>query len=144
VTTKRGRGRPRGARKLPDEYQADLVNLLHYWQSNGKHSLSAICAHIIKQGGVRWVDNKTGKTVAEITNVRSLRSRLVEATKWYVGLKGALSTVKHPRAAEFSVLPIKFGLAVERRRKLAMVTVKPPPKNATTLRVGKKDIHRRA
>jgi hypothetical protein len=135
------RGRPSGRRKLPEEYQVDLVNLLHYWQSKG-HSLSATCEHIIKNGGVEWIDKATGKTVAKITEKGILRTRLIEAKNWYHFLKTGLETVKHPRAAEFGVLPIKLGIAIERRGRRTMAILGRPPERTTQLRIGKKVVHR--
>jgi hypothetical protein len=138
VKSKRKRGRPR---KLPDEYQVDLVNLLHYRQSNGRHSLKAICEHIAKTGGVTWFDAETGKTVAKITDARILRTRYIEARNSFRYLKGMLSTVQHPLATKFDV-PIRFGITVERRRKLKLITLGRPPARLNQLRIGKKDVHR--
>jgi hypothetical protein len=151
---KRKRGRPRA---LPEECLVDLVNLAHYCDSPHRdRSLPAACRYIIANGGVRWIDKKTGETVAEIINARTLRTRLIEAENWYLGVKETLSTVNHPRAAEFD-LPIKFGLTVERRSrplptsitrilgrrrsKRTMVTLGPPPKRTTRLFIGKKAVH---
>ena len=99
MAPKRKRGRPPA---LPQECLVDLLNLFHDVRQRGR-SLSAICRHIVVNGGVRWIDNKTGKTVAEITNAGTLRTRLIEAKNWYRSLKRALETVKHPRAAEFDL-----------------------------------------
>jgi hypothetical protein len=71
VAPKRERGKPPS---LPDECLVDLINLPHYYDSRLR-SLSAICRHIVDRGGVRWIDNKTGKTVHEITNAGTLRTR---------------------------------------------------------------------
>ena len=137
---KRKRGRPRS---LPDEHLVDLVNLLHYWDSRRSgHSLSAICRHIISQGGVKWIDRETGETVAEITDAGILRTRLIEAKEWHSGLKSMLATVKHPLAAQFDP-PIKYGIGVERRRKLKMIVLGLPPKSRTRLRIGRKEVHTR-
>jgi len=136
------RGRPSGSRKLPDEYLVDLVNFLHYWDSRRPgHSLSAICRHIISRGGVKWIDRETGETVTEITDAGILRTRFIEAKSWYLGLKSALGTVNHPRAAEFAVLPVKLGISVRRRGKRETIVLGLPPKRVTRLRIGKKDVH---
>jgi hypothetical protein len=130
----RKRGRPR---KLPDEYQVDLINLLHYWQSNGRHSLKAICEHIIKNGGVTWIDAATGKTIAKITDAEILRIRFTEARNWYRHLKWWLSKVQHPLATKFD-LPIRFGITVERRRKWKLIALGRPPARVNQLRIGKR------
>jgi hypothetical protein len=142
VKPKRSRGRPR---KLPEECLVDLVNLLHYCDSRQRGcSLPATCRYIIANGGVKWIDKKTGEAVAEITNARTLRTRLIEAENWYLSLKDTLSAVNHPRAAEFG-LPIKFGMIVERRGKRKTVVLGLPPHSTTQLRIGKKDVlHSRA
>lgn len=136
MTPKRKRGRPAS---LPREYLLDLVNLLHDYDSQLR-SLPAICRHIIKNGGVQWIDSKTGVVVASIADARILRTRLIEARNWYRSLKGALDAVKHPLAAEFA-LPLKFGITVERRRTLKLATLGLPPRRRTRLRIGKKNMH---
>jgi hypothetical protein len=135
VTPKHKRGRPPS---LPAEYLLDLVNLLHHYDSQLR-SLPAICRHIIKNGGVQW-ENSSGAVVASIVDARILRTRLIEARNWYLGLKRALDTVKHPLAAEFT-LPLKFGVTIERRRKLKLATLGLSPKRTTRLRIGKKYMH---
>jgi hypothetical protein len=139
LNTKRERGRPPA---LPQECLVDLLNLLHDARQRGR-SLSATCRYIIANGGVRWIDNKTDKTVAEITNAGTLRTRLIEAENWYLKLKRALETVKHPRAAEFN-LPLTLGMTVKRRGKRKTVVLGLPPQRTTRCLIGKKDLHSRA
>ena len=136
MAPKRKRGRPFA---LPQECLVDLVNLIHDARQRGR-PLSAICRHIVVNGGVRWIDNKTGKTVAEITNAGTLRTRLIEAENWYRSLKRALDTVKHPRAAEFN-LPLTLGITVKRHGKQKTVVLGLLPQRTTRCLIGKKDLH---
>ncbi len=88
---KRGRGRP----KLPWEYWEDLVSLgvlEGHWlpgkppkrledlrNPRGPQGLSAACQMIIKGGPLRWVRDRV--TVAEISDWKTLRTRILEARR---------------------------------------------------------------
>src|SRR5262249_50166053 len=114
------RGRPPGSRKLPDEFYLDLFNLFDLRTGkrsiilNGptirrrwKQGISKTCRAIIAQGGVRWIDRNTGRTVATITNEKTLRRRVYEAWDRLTNMKlDHVSTADHPLAhIEFSHSP---------------------------------------
>jgi hypothetical protein len=77
MTIKRKPGRPKGTRKLPGEYFLDLRQILGLRQ----RPTSKQCQIIVRQGGVKWFDARTGRVVAKITNWNTLRSRLIEAAQ---------------------------------------------------------------
>jgi hypothetical protein len=74
---KRGRGRPKGTKKLPREYYLLLWELAKERLHEGE-TLSSMCRDVCYNGGVQFVDDN-GKVVAEITKWRTLHSRLTEA-----------------------------------------------------------------
>jgi hypothetical protein len=77
VKKEKGKGRPKGARKLPPDYLLHMLELCRRKPSG--ISLSQWCREIVK--GVQLVDARTGQVAAKFTNWRTLRSRLIEAQK---------------------------------------------------------------
>jgi hypothetical protein len=126
------RGRPPGSRKLPDEYYSDLFHLFalrrdehipglldtgerRWW----KQRISKMCHTIIKQGSVRWIDRKTGRTVTTITKVDTLRRAVYRAWDQLKDLKvnygSSVSTgIDAPATSAFKPANIKLEFAKPR------------------------------
>jgi hypothetical protein len=114
------RGRPKGTHKLPPGYLHDLVRLLDLafpppssFSSGGKvwHIVSTNpvehrdvnhkCRIIAKRGGVKWIRN--GIVVAEITNPKTLRTRLYEAWKLWRTPERLTMKASHTMSHDHSV-----------------------------------------
>jgi hypothetical protein len=78
VKPKRKRGRPKGTRKLPDDFMLRLIDVLRCVRPG---QLQAFCNDICRNGGVKFVEVRTGKVVHKITEPLTLRRRLTEARR---------------------------------------------------------------
>jgi hypothetical protein len=148
---RKGSGRPKGSRKLPDEYSSDLRNLLNTWKPgtgptyysnidfiHGTHDSGLIRPRHVSQmclniGEVKWIDRATGEVVHKIDNWKTLRSRLLESWQPLKIIYTGSWTTSLPRSDE---QPVARGpIVVTDIRK-----AEPPEPRKTVLKVGKRQI----
>jgi hypothetical protein len=112
----------------PEPVSAELAELL-----SEKPSLSEICRWIIEDGGVEWIDRRTERVLAEITNWKTLRTRMIEAREW---ANRPIKVTSTSSTGSNCILNFIYPIVISLTVASSMTTIRRQRK--TILRVGRK------